>query len=99
LSWLLLLLLADLLRKLLDFLALLGTVAPGVMHQALCTTVVAAGRLTGALVTTWTIAPTCHYSGGCPGQRLVLVDGLLHLLLATALSSDICVGLAGLPCF
>jgi hypothetical protein len=54
----------------------------------------------GVLVAMWTSAPTCYCScsGGCTDRRLILTAGLL-LLLATTLSSGICVGLAGLSCF
>jgi hypothetical protein len=43
--WLLLLLLAELLHKLLDFLALLRPVAPGVVHRAQRTTLITVGGL------------------------------------------------------
>jgi hypothetical protein len=73
----------DLLRNLLDLSTLIGTVAPRVVHWASCT--------------------TCHRScsGEFHGQWLIIVVGPLPLLLllATALSSGIRIGLAGLPCF
>jgi hypothetical protein len=76
------LLLAELLHKLLDFQALLGVVAPGVMHRALRTAVVTARCLMGTLVTTRATAPTCRcsYSNGCPSERLILDASLLLLI-------------------
>jgi hypothetical protein len=94
-SWLLLLLLAELLRKLLDILALLCTVAPGVVYRAPWTALIAAEA-------TWATTPTYrssnNSSSGSSGQRLVVAAGLLlPPVFATALSSGLCIGLAGLP--
>jgi hypothetical protein len=55
---LLLLLLAELLHELLDLSALLGTVAPGVVHRTLQMTLVTVGGLSQLLVTAWATAPT-----------------------------------------
>jgi hypothetical protein len=85
---LLLLLLTELLHKLLDLPALLRAVT--------------ARGLARALVTMWAMTPTSHYcdSGGSRStcQRLVVVELLLPILvLVTALSNDMCLGLVGLP--
>jgi hypothetical protein len=92
-------LLAELLGKLLYLPALLDTVPLGVVHQAPVTTLVAAEWLMWAFVTAWATARTCHCCccGGSSSQWLVLVISLL-LLLVAALSSGICIGLAGFPC-
>jgi hypothetical protein len=101
---LLLLLLMELLYKLLDLSALLGAVAPEVVHRALRSALIAAGGLARSLVAVWVVAPTSHCcdsdDSGSTCQRLVVVGLLLLpvLVLATALSSGICFGLAGLPC-
>jgi hypothetical protein len=101
---LLLLLLTELLRELLDLLALLGAVAPRVVHQAPWPALITVGGLARLLVVTWVVAPTsrCCDSGdsGSVCQRLIVVVGLLLLpifVLATALSSGIYFGLVGLP--
>jgi hypothetical protein len=63
---LLLLLLVELLRELLDLSALLGTVAPGVVHWAPWPTLVTTEGLAWLLVTAWAVAPTsrcCDSSG------------------------------------
>jgi hypothetical protein len=104
----------ELFRKLLDLPVLLDVVAPGIVYRASCAAVVATGCLMGALVTSWTMAPTRCCSSGCPDQCLILVASLLLLLLliiiiivvvvvvvivvAAALSSAIHIGLAWLPC-
>jgi hypothetical protein len=54
---LLLLLLTELLRELLDLSALLGAVAPRVVHRALQPTLVAIGGLAWSLVTAWAATP------------------------------------------
>jgi hypothetical protein len=102
LALLLLLLLTDLLCELLDFKALLGAVAPGVVHQAFRTALIAVRWLMWALVTTWAMTPTyrCNCNGGSTSQRLVLAAGpLLLLLFATALGSSVYVMLVSLRCF
>jgi hypothetical protein len=103
---LLVLLLVDLLPKLLDLPALLGVGTPQVVHQAPRPALVAAGGLAQLLVVVWAVAPTnrcCdNSSSGSTCHQLVVVVGLLLLLpilvLATALRSDICFRLVGLPC-
>jgi hypothetical protein len=79
---LLLLLLTELLRELLDLPALLGTVAPRVMHRAPWPALVSAGGLAQLLVTSWAMTPTsyCSSSSGSSGQRLVVVAISLLLL-------------------
>jgi hypothetical protein len=95
---LLLLLLAELLYELLDLLALLEAVAPGVVHRAPGTALVATGGLLRPLVAAWAMTPTNHCSNSGSGstcQWLVIVVGLLLLpipILATALSR------LGMPC-
>jgi hypothetical protein len=99
---LLLLLLLDLFRKLLDLPTLLSVVVLGVMHWALLAALVVTGWLTWVLVVAWAMTPTsrCSCSGGSTGQQVVLATILLLLLLfAAALGSSICVRLASLPCF
>jgi hypothetical protein len=83
-----LLLLAELLHKLLDLPALLSSMALGVAYQAPWTTLIAIGGLSRPLVTTWAMAPT-SCSSCSTGQRLVFATSLL--LLATALSSGVCI--------
>jgi hypothetical protein len=97
LALLLLLLLVDLLYELLDPSTLLDAMAVGVVHRAPLATLVSVEQLTRAHVAT---PPTsrCSCSGGSTNQQLVLAASLLLLLFATALGSNICVGLAGLPC-
>jgi hypothetical protein len=99
LARLLLLLLVDLLRKLLDLSALLSTVTPGVVHQAPQATLVTIGELSRSLVTVWASTPTycCSCSGASIGQRLVLAADLLLLLFAPASGSNIYVRLADFP--
>jgi hypothetical protein len=98
---LLLLLLTELLCELLGLPTLLSAVAPGVVHRALWPTLVAAGGLAWPLVAAWATTPTScdNNNSGSACQRLVVVVELLLpiLVLAIALSSDICFGLAGLP--
>jgi hypothetical protein len=92
---LLLLLLAELLRELLDLPTLLGAVGPGVVHRALRPALIATKRLAWLLVGHY-----CDSGGsGSTYQRLVVVGLFLLpiLILATALSNGICFGLAGLP--
>jgi hypothetical protein len=62
----LLLLLTELLRELLDPLALLGTVAPGVVQRAPWPAIITTGGLARSLVTAWATAFTDLYgkSGG-----------------------------------
>jgi hypothetical protein len=59
---LLLLLLADLFHKILDFMTLLGAVALRVMHRAPLATLIAARRPTWVLIATWATTPTSRYS-------------------------------------
>jgi hypothetical protein len=59
------------------------------------------GRLTGALVASWTSDPTYHRSCGCGGssQRLAIAIGLVVVVVvvvATALSSGALIGIAAL---
>jgi hypothetical protein len=106
-------LLTELLLKLLDFPALFHVVAPGVVYRAPQTTLITARGLLRPFVTTWATAPTSRSSSsdsvstsrsssdsGSTSQQLVVAASLLFLLFvfATALSSDICIGLADLPC-
>jgi hypothetical protein len=107
-------LLTELLRKLLDFPALFHVVAPGVVYRALRTALITARGLLRPFVTTWATTPTSRSSSsdsvstsrssssdsGSTSQQLVVAANLLFLLFvfATALSSDICIGLADLPC-
>jgi hypothetical protein len=100
---LLLVLLTELLCELLDLSALLGTMAPGIVHWAPRPTLVAPGGL-ASLVTAWAATPTSRCSNsGCSGstcqQLVVAAVGLLLLILvlATALSSGIYFRLASLP--
>jgi hypothetical protein len=103
----LLLLLAELFRKLLDLPAFSSALACVVMHRTSRATITAAGLLMGALVVAQEPASTscCSCSGGCPGQRLVVVVGLLLIVLAVVvvvaatLSSRSRIRLAYLPCF
>jgi hypothetical protein len=44
-------------HELLDLLALLSNVAPGVVHRALWPALIAAGGLAQSLVTAWAVAP------------------------------------------
>jgi hypothetical protein len=102
LAWLLLFL-TELFRGLLDLPALTHVVARRLMYGASSATIVAVGHLTGVLVASWVSAPTCLYSYSCGGssQQLVVVVGLLLLLafvVASALSSSPCIGLAILAC-
>jgi hypothetical protein len=97
LVWQLLLLLAELLCKLLDLLALISVVPLGVMHRPSRATIVTTRRLMGVFVATWAMAPTsrCSCSSGCPDQWRIHATGLLHLLLVdTTLSSGIRIRLA-----
>jgi hypothetical protein len=100
---LLLLLLTELLRELFDLPTLLGAVAPGVVHRVLWSDLIAAEGLARSLVTAWATTPTSRCcdngSSGSACQGLVVVGLLLLpiLVLATALSNDICFGLAGRP--
>jgi hypothetical protein len=66
-AWLLLLLLRELLCKLLDLPSLLGVVAPGVVHRAPGTTLVAAEGLPRPLVSTWATTPTSRSSSSDSG--------------------------------
>jgi hypothetical protein len=93
-----LLLLTELLHKLLDLLALLGVVALRIVHQDPLATLITAGWQMWVLVAARAKAPTsrCCYDGSI-GQWLVLTDGHLLLLFATALGSGICDGLGDLP--
>jgi hypothetical protein len=101
---LLLHLFAVFLCELLDFPAFLDVVVPGVVHRALCATVVAVLHLTGVLVIVWVMAPTsccCSNGGsGCLVQQLVVivVASLLLLLLAAVLISSTRIGLVCLLC-
>jgi hypothetical protein len=100
---LLLLLLVELLYRLLDLSALPSVVVPGVVHWAPQPTLIAARGLAQLLVTTWITTPTSHccdnVGSGSACQRLVVgLPFLPILVLATALSSGICFGLAVLPC-
>jgi hypothetical protein len=95
---LLLLLLADLFRKLLDFPAL-GAVALGVMYRAPLAAVIADGRLTWVLVATWGTAPpaTVAVAVGAPASGLSLPPAFFFfffLLLPWAAAS-----VSGLPAF
>jgi hypothetical protein len=79
---LLLLLLTELLRELLNVPVLLGVVAPGVVHRAPWTALIMAEGLPRPLVTTWAMAPTSRYSSssnGCSGQAEELRD-VLHIM-------------------
>jgi hypothetical protein len=102
-AWLLLLLLAELLRELLDLPALLRVVAPGVVYRALQTTLITTGVLPRPLVAMWAMSPTSRsssYDSRSSSQRLVVVanDLLLSVsIFAAPLSSDIYFGQAGLP--
>jgi hypothetical protein len=82
---LLLLLLAELLHKLLDLSALLGVVAPGVVHRAPQPALITARGLVRSLVTAWAVTPTnrCGNSGGSgsPCQQLVIVGLFFFLIL------------------
>jgi hypothetical protein len=99
------LLLMELPHKLLHLLALLRTLAFGVVYRAPQTALVTVGGIPRPLVTMWATTPTsrCNSSGssGSPSQWLVAV-GLLVVVVVVifvaALSNDICIGLAGLPC-
>jgi hypothetical protein len=103
---LLLLLLMELLRELLDLPALLGIVVHGVVHRAPWPTLITVGGLVWPLVASWTMTPNSRCSSnsgnGRSGHQLavVIADGLLLpvFVFAAALSSSICFGLAGLPC-
>jgi hypothetical protein len=103
---LLILLLVELLPELLYHPALLSVVAPGVVHWAPWTTLIAVGGLAWSLVTSWATTPTSRYSNssgsGSTCQRLVVVAAdlllLLILVLVATLNSGICFGLVGLPC-
>jgi hypothetical protein len=99
LALLLLLLLMDLFRKLLELSTLLDAVVLGVMHQSPQATAVADGRLSWVLVAAWATTPTCHcsYNIGSTGQLLVLAADCLLLLLVAALGSSIYVMLASFP--
>jgi hypothetical protein len=97
----------ELLCKLLDLPALLDAVVLGVVHRAPWPALIAVGGLVQSLVTAWALAPTsrCSDSGGRGSAcKQLVVVGLLLLLpilvlvLATALSNDICYWLASLPC-
>jgi hypothetical protein len=57
----LLLLLTELFHELLDFPSLSDTVTHGVMHQAPHAAVIATRHLTGALVISRFMVPTCHH--------------------------------------
>jgi hypothetical protein len=71
---LLLLLLAELLHELLDLSALLGTVAPGVVHQTSQMTLVTIGGLSQLLVTAWATAPHQPLQAvGAPASDLLLL--------------------------
>jgi hypothetical protein len=74
---LLLLLLTELLRELLDFPAHLRAVVPRVLYRAPRTALITIGGLSLPLVTTWATAPIGRYSSGSTSQRLVIVAGLL----------------------
>jgi hypothetical protein len=65
---LLLQLLAVLFCELLDFLALLSVVAHGVVHWTTRPSIIATGRLTGALVASGTSAPTRRGSSNYGGR-------------------------------
>jgi hypothetical protein len=98
------LLLAELLHEFLDLPTLLRAVAHRVVYRAPRTTLIAAGGMSQPLVTSWAMTPTGHSNSsdsGNSGQRLVVAASLLLLpisISATALSSGICFGPAGLPC-
>jgi hypothetical protein len=91
---LLLQLLTVLFHEFLDFPTLLSVVARRVVHWATRASVVAAGHLTGALVTSGASAPTRHISssscGGSSSQRLVIAVGLLLVLVLAATSLGSC---------
>jgi hypothetical protein len=55
-------------RELLDFLALLDTVACGVVHWIMRPSIIVVRSLTGALVTSGTSTPTCRGSSNCDGR-------------------------------
>jgi hypothetical protein len=103
LAWLLLLF-VEVFHELLDLSVLTHAVAHRVMNQALGATVVTAGCLMRALVTSWASAPThrhnCSYGG--TNQRLVFAFGLLLLIfiivVATTLRGSHHVRLAILSC-
>jgi hypothetical protein len=101
---LLLLLLVELLCKLLDLPTLFGAMVPRVVHRAWQHTFIATRGLARSLVAEWAMTPTsrcCNSGGSGSACQWLLVVGLLLLpilVLATTLSSDICFGLAGLPC-
>jgi hypothetical protein len=100
LAWLLLFF-AEWFSKLLYLLALAHAVVCRVLHQASGAADVTAGCLSGALLTLWASAPTCHHNCGCGGmsQRLVIAVGLLFLVVvvAVALSNGPTLGLLSLP--
>jgi hypothetical protein len=96
----------ELLCELIDFSTLSRAVALGVVHQATRATVIAAGRLMGAFVTSWTSAPDCCCSSSCGGgsssQWLVIAVSLfllVVLVLAAAATLDCSarIGLVTLP--
>jgi hypothetical protein len=100
-AWLQLLLVVKLLHKLLDLLALLGVAMLGVVYRAPWNALITVEGLSPLFVARWATTPTscCSYSRGSTSQRLVLSTSLLLilLLLASALSSGICIGLAISP--
>jgi hypothetical protein len=65
----LLLLFVEVFHELLDLSVLTHVVAHRVMNQALGATVVTAGCLMRALVTSWASAPTHHHSCSCGGTN------------------------------
>jgi hypothetical protein len=91
-AWFLLLLLTELLRKLLDLSALLGAMAPGVVHRAPWTALINTGGLSWPLIIrAMTPISHCSSSSGCFSQLLVVAVGLLLLpisIFVAALSSD-----------
>jgi hypothetical protein len=95
--------LIELLYECLDLSALLRAVAPRVVYRAPRTTLIAAGGLLRPLVAMWATTPTSHYSSssnsGSTSQQLVVATNLLLLLFVfvAALSSGICIKLAGFP--
>jgi hypothetical protein len=100
---LLLLLLMELFCKLLDLLALLSVMVPGVVHRALLPALIAIGGLVQSLVTMWAMAPNSRCSDSSNNesscQQLVVIGFLVVVVvLAAALSSGIYLRLVGLPC-
>jgi hypothetical protein len=63
---LLLLLLMELLHELIDLLALLRDVAPGIVHRAPQPTLVVTGGLVRSLVAMWVMAPISRYCQHLP---------------------------------